>query len=154
MALSLGVLLLPILLIILIGRFFYGDTTTATVDPQLALQGAARASMQPIPAGTAPADWKIVSARFDSGVLRIGYLDPKDKGAQLVQGTAAGLVARELGADARPTGDFSAGGRTWSGWAARDGLSALTRTEGATTIILVGAVGTDGLATLAEAVTK
>lgn len=153
MALSLAVLLVPILLIVVVGRFFYGDTTTATVDPALALQGAMRASMRPIPAPAAPDGWKIVSAQFKDGVLRIGYLDQADKGVQLVQGTALDLVNQELGDDAQPTGEVAAGGKTWSKWNARNGMSALTRTEGATTIILQGAAPPAELVTLADAVT-
>jgi hypothetical protein len=153
MALSLAVLLVPILLIIAIGRFFYGDTTTATVDPQLALQGAARASMQPIPAATAPEGWKIVSALFKDGVLRIGYVDKSNQGVQLVQGTTLDLVNSELGDDARPSGEVSAAGQTWSKWDARNGISALTRKDGATTIIIMGTVPSGELATLAGATT-
>lgn len=153
MALSLAVLLVPILLVIGIGRFFYGDTTTATVDPQLALQGAARASMRPIPAGTAPEGWKIVSALFRDGVLRIGYVDPSNKGVQLVQGTALDLINQELGDDARPAGEVSAAAQVWSKWDARNGLSALTRKEGATTIIVLGTVPSNELAALADAIT-
>jgi hypothetical protein len=154
MALSLAVLIVPILLIIAVGRFFYGDTTTTTVDPQLALQGAARASMQPIPAAAAPDGWKIVSAQFRDGVLRIGYLDPSDQGVQLVQGTSLDLVNAELGDDARPAGELQAAGTTWSKWDARNGISALTRTAGPTTIIVQGSVPSDQLAVLAAAITK
>lgn len=154
MALSLAVLLVPILLIVLVGRFLYGDSTTATVDPELALKGAARASMQPIPPGTAPADWKIVSARFKDGVLRIGYIDPSDQGVQLVQGPSGDLVATELGQDARQVGEVPAAGRTWAQWAGRDGFKALARTEGPTSIVVIGAVGVDELSLLASTVTR
>jgi Protein of unknown function (DUF4245) len=152
MALSLAVLLVPILLIIGVGRFFYGDATTATVSPELALQGAARASMRPIPAATAPDGWKIVSAQFKDGVLRIGYLDRSEQGVQLVQGTALDLIDQELGDDAQPAGELMAGGETWAKWNARSGLSALTRKEGATTIIVQGQAPSAELATLADAV--
>jgi Protein of unknown function (DUF4245) len=154
MVLSLAVLLAPILLLVLAGRFLYGDSTTATVDPQLALQGAARASMQPIPPSTAPADWKIVSARFKNGVLRIGYIDRSDHGVQLVQSQSADMVSTELGRDARRLGEVSAAGQTWSQWAGRDGITALTRTEGPTTILLIGSVGVDELTRLATTVTR
>ncbi len=154
MVLSLAVLLVPILLIIVVGRFFYGDTTTATVDPTLALQGAARASMQPIPAPAAPDGWKIVSAQYANGVLRIGYLDPADDGVQLVQGTALDLVNAELGDDARPAGEVQAGGVTWSKWDARNKISALSRTAGSTTILILGSASSDQLSDLATAVTQ
>jgi hypothetical protein len=150
---SLGVLLVPILLVILIGRLFYGDTTTATVDPSVALQGAARAGMQPIPAATAPDGWKIVSAQFQDGVLRIGYLNPADKGVQLVQGPAKTLIADEIGGDAHPVSDVRAGGTVWRVWDARNAISALTRTDGQTAIIVLGSVSKDDLARLAGSVT-
>lgn len=153
MVLSLGVLLVPILIIIGIGRFFYGDTTTATVDPSLALQGAARAGMRPIPAATAPDGWKIVSAQFKDGVLRLGYLNPSDEGVQLVQGTSKTLIADEIGGDAHPVSDVQAGGRTWRVWDARQAISALTRTDDQTTIVILGSAGQDDLAELAGSVT-
>jgi hypothetical protein len=152
MVLSLAVLLVPILTIIGIGRFLYGDSTTATVDPDTALRGAARASMQPLPTATAPLDWKIVSAQFKDGVLRIGYLPPSGKGVQLIQGTDADLISQELGDDARPAGEIEAGGSVWNRWDARQSTSALTRKSGATTIIVLGTASSADLAVLAGTV--
>ena len=106
-----------------------------------------------MPAGAAPGGWKIVSAQFKDGVLRIGYLDRSEKGLQLVQGAALDLVNQELGDDARPDGEVTAGGKTWSKWNARNGISALSRKEGSTTVIVLGGAPSAELVTLADAVT-
>jgi hypothetical protein len=154
MMLSLAVLLVPILVIIAIGRFLYGGSTTATADPETALRAASQASMQPLPVRTAPIDWKIVSAQYKDGVLRIGYLPPSGKGVQLVQGTDAGLISRELGDDARPDGEVEAGGQIWSHWDARNSISALTRKQGLTTIVLLGSASSADLALLAATISR
>jgi hypothetical protein len=153
MALSLAVLLVPILLIIAVARFFYGDTTTTTVDPGVALSAAARASMAPLPQPAAPDGWKIVNARFQQGVLRIGYVTAQQRGVQLVQSatTAPAFVRAELTDAGRQAGQTRVAGQTWQRWTGRPGESALVRQAGGTTIIVVGAVGETDLATLASA---
>jgi hypothetical protein len=154
MVLSLAILLVPIVLILGVGRFLFGDSTIATVDPDTALQGAARATMQPLPRPSPPAAWRVVSAQYQDGVLRIGYLAPSGKGVQLVQGTAADLINSELGDDARPSGEVQAGGKFWSHWDARESTSALTRRAGATTIIVFGTASSADLALLAGTVSQ
>jgi len=153
LALSLGVLLVPILVILLVGRFFYGDSTTATADPSVALSGAARASMSPLPQGTVPDGWKLVSALYRNGVLRLGYVTEHDKGVQLVQGKGGGtaLVRAELTGSARQEGTVDVGGVSWQRWSGRPGESALVRPGDATTVIVVGPVGEDDLVKLITA---
>jgi Protein of unknown function (DUF4245) len=142
MALSLTVLLVPIFLIILVGRFFWGDSTTATTDPSVALSGAARASMSPLPQGTVPDGWKLVSATYRDGVLRLGYLTDKDKGVQLAQskGDPAAFITAELTSAAKQEGTLDVGGVAWQRWAGRPAESALVRRDGAATVIVVGPV--------------
>ena len=55
------------------------------------------------------------------------------------------LVNAELGDDARPAGELQAAGETWSKWDARRGLSALTRKDGPTTVIVLGSIPSDQL---------
>lgn len=153
MALSLGVLLVPILVIVAIGRFLYGDTTTATVDPSVALSGAARASMSPLPQPATPEGWKIVSALYRDGVLRIGYVTAEEKGVQYAQSTTgSGFVTTELTQDARRVGEVQLGGETWQRWTGRPGESALVRADGGLTVVVVGAVSEAQLSELATAV--
>ncbi|NUR72791.1 MAG: DUF4245 domain-containing protein [Hamadaea sp.] len=153
MALSLAVLLVPIFLVLLVGRFFYGDTTTATVDPQVALSGAARASMSPIPQGQTPEGWKIVSAQYRDGVLRLGYLTDDEKGVQLVQGKgdSTGLLAAELTTAGKQVGTVDVVGVGWQRWTGRPGESALVRVSGAVTVIAVGQVAEEDLVKLVTA---
>ncbi|NUR51296.1 MAG: DUF4245 domain-containing protein [Hamadaea sp.] len=154
MALSLAVLFVPILLVLGVGRFLYGDSTTATVDPAVALSGAARASMSPLPQGQVPPDWKVVSAAYRDGVLRLGYLTDADKGVQLVQGRgdAAAFVRAELTASAKQQGAMEVAGADWQRWTGRPGESALVRTTGDVTMIVVGPVGESDLVKLVTAV--
>lgn len=85
MAISLIVLLVPVLLAVLAYRFLYQGDTPVTVDPTETIASAQRAGLTQLPPATAPEGWKIVQARFEDGTLRIGYLTKDDKGVQLVQ---------------------------------------------------------------------
>jgi len=151
MALSLAVLLVPIILAILVGRFLYGDSTTATADPSLALSGAARASMSPPPhAAAVPDGWKLVSALYRDGVLRLGYLTAADKGVQLIQGSGDpdALIRAELTGTGRELGQVNIGSATWHRWSGRSDESALVRRDDTTTVIVVGAVDEQDLVKL------
>ncbi|NUT38011.1 MAG: DUF4245 domain-containing protein [Hamadaea sp.] len=153
MALSLGILLVPIIVIIAIGRFLYGDTTTATVDPAVALSSAARASMSPLPQPATPDGWKVVNASYRDGVLRIGYVTAEEKGVQYAQTTAgAALIATELTPQAQRVGDVQLDGETWQRWTGRPGESALVRDDGGLTILVVGAVSEEELSELVSTV--
>jgi Protein of unknown function (DUF4245) len=85
MALSLIVLLIPVVLVIVAYRTLYQGDTVVTVDPTEAIASAGRNGLTQLPPATAPEGWLIVSATFRDGVLRIGYLDRDQKGVQLVQ---------------------------------------------------------------------
>lgn len=86
MALSLIVLLIPVFAVVWMYRTLYGGDTVVTVDPSEALGSASRAGFTQLPPATAPDGWLIVSAQFRDGYLRIGYLNEKQQGIQLVQG--------------------------------------------------------------------
>jgi len=89
MALSLIVLLIPVVLVIVAYRTLYQGDTVVTVDPTEAIASAGRNGLTQLPPATAPEGWLIVSATFRDGVLRIGYLDRDQKGVQLVQARGA-----------------------------------------------------------------
>lgn len=85
MALSLIILLIPVMLIIVAYRTLYQGDTVVTVDPTEAIASAGRNGLTQLPPATAPEGWLIVSATFRDGILRIGYLDQDQRGVQLVQ---------------------------------------------------------------------
>ncbi len=86
MALSLVVLLIPVFVVVWMYRTLYGGDTVVTINPTEAIASAQRAGLTDLPPATAPEGWLIVSAHFRDGVLRIGYLNEKHQGVQLVQG--------------------------------------------------------------------
>lgn len=106
MAISLIVLLIPVFLVVLAYRTLYGGDTVVTADPSEALASASRAGMTQLPPSTAPEGWVIVRAQFRDGVLRIGYLDPQQRGVQLVQ-TRGELPKPEARAFTGRSGDMS-----------------------------------------------
>ncbi|MBV1849085.1 DUF4245 family protein [Catellatospora tritici] len=140
MVMSLGVLLVPVLLLVLGYRLFYGWNDAVTVDPTPAIESAGRASMAPLPGAVAPDGWQTVTAKWSDGKLRIGYLDRDNHGARLVQSrtSAAELVKAELGEKAQLGEQTSVGGVTWQRYRAPDDEFALVRTSGDTAILLVG----------------
>ncbi|MDI1459899.1 DUF4245 family protein [Catellatospora sp. KI3] len=140
MALSLGVLLVPVLLLVLGYRLFYGWNDAVTVDPTSAIESAGRASMAPLPGAVAPDGWQTVTAKWSDGKLRIGYLDRDSHGARLVQSRtpAAELIRAELGDKAQPGAQTSVGGVGWQRYHSPDGEDALLRTSGDTSILLIG----------------
>jgi hypothetical protein len=85
MALSLIVLLIPVVLIVVGYRTIYQGDTVVTVDPAETIATAGRGGMTQLPPAAAPEGWSIISATFRDGTLRIGYLDQRQKGIQLVQ---------------------------------------------------------------------
>lgn len=89
MVLSLLVLLIPVTLMIVGYRTLYQGDSVVTVDPTETIASAGRAGITDLPPATAPPGWSIISATFRDGVLRIGYLDQRQKGVQLTQGKGA-----------------------------------------------------------------
>jgi hypothetical protein len=89
MALSLIVLLIPVMLVIVAYRTLYQGDSVVTVDPTETIASASRAGITDLPPATAPEGWSIISATFRDGVLRIGYLDQRQKGVQLAQAKSA-----------------------------------------------------------------
>jgi len=102
MALSLIVLLIPVILVIVAYRSLYQGDSVVTVDPTETIASAGRAGITDLPPATAPPGWSIISATFREGVLRIGYLDQRQKGVQLVQ--ARGTLDQPRPGDKSMTG--------------------------------------------------
>jgi hypothetical protein len=144
MALSLLVLLVPVVLIVGAYRVLYQGDRPVVVDPSAAI-AQARAAGIPVaePTGLG-SGWRPVSAQLSRGdlgpILRIGYLTPSEGGVQLVQtsGPADQVLAAELTGDARSEGTQDIDGRTWQRYATRPGERALVLLEPDRTVIVLG----------------
>ncbi|MFF5070194.1 DUF4245 domain-containing protein [Micromonospora olivasterospora] len=158
MAISMLVLLIPIALLLAFYRGFLGGDQPATVDPAPALDQARAAQAFPVtrPAGLGP-DWKTVSASYRSveggSNLRLGYLTPEGRGAQVVQSDVPPerLLPAELTAEGRPQGPTEVSGRSWQLYTARGNEQALVLLEPDRTVIVVGDARENELRQLAGA---
>ncbi|MGC4804406.1 DUF4245 family protein [Micromonospora sp. DT233] len=157
MAISLLVLLVPIALLLAFYRGFLGGEQPNTVDPATALEQARAANVFPIsqPTGLG-SDWKTLNASYrtvEGGAdLRIGYLTPEGRGAQLVQSSVPPerLLPSELTASAQPQGPTEVGGRNWQRYTARGNEQALVLLEPGRTVIVVGDARENELRRLAD----
>jgi hypothetical protein len=157
MALSLLVLLVPIVLLLAFYRGFLGGDEPATVDPAPAVEEARAANAFPVstPAGLT-SDWRTVSARYQTepggATLRIGYLTPEGRGAQLVESNvpAEKLLPAEL-SGGQPQGTADLPGGRWQRYTARGNDQALVLLEPTRTVIVVGDAGDIELRQLAAA---
>jgi hypothetical protein len=148
MAISLGVLVVPVVVAVLISQAV-GDQVVTT-DPGPAISDARTKADYPLRVpGTLPEGWRVSSAttRIDSSsgdratVLRIGYVAPSGGPVQLVESDEAAdaVLAREIGTGRAPTGALSVDGRAWQRYPGRfAGESALVLLDGAVTIVVTG----------------
>ncbi|MEU9741703.1 DUF4245 family protein [Micromonospora chersina] len=158
MALSLLVLLVPIALLIAFYRGFLGGETPVTVDPAPAIEQARAANAFPVAQPRdLGSDWRTVSARYQTepggGTLRIGYLTPEGRGAQLVESNvpAEKLLPAEL-SGGQPQGPAELpGGVSWQRYTARGNEQALVLLEPNRTVIVVGDARESELRELATA---
>ncbi|MEW2326810.1 DUF4245 family protein [Micromonospora chersina] len=158
MALSLLVLLVPIALLIAFYRGFLGGDDPVTVDPAPAVEQARAANAFPVAEPRdLGSDWRTVSARYQTepggGTLRIGYLTPEGRGAQLVESNvpAEKLLPAEL-SGGQPQGPADLpGGVSWQRYTARGNEQALVLLEPNRTVIVVGDAGEAELRELATA---
>ncbi|WP_433285153.1 DUF4245 family protein [Micromonospora sp. CA-244673] len=158
MALSLLVLLVPIALLVAFYRGFLGGDEPVTVDPAPAFEQARAANAFPVaePRGLG-SDWRTVSARYQTetgaGTLRIGYVTPEGRGAQLVESNvpAEKLLPAEL-SGGQPQGPADLpGGTSWQRYTARGNEQALVLLEPNRTVLVVGDAGEAELRELATA---
>jgi hypothetical protein len=150
MALSLIVLLVPIILILAIYRGLHGGDALATVDPAPEIARAAQAGLTLVPREL-PADWKVATASYNGldKTLRLGYLTGGNGGLQLVEAQRDGLAKAELSKTAAQTGTVSVGGVEWQTWTGRADENGLVRTVGGITIVISGRVPQADLVDLA-----
>lgn len=158
MVISLLVLLIPIALLIAFYRGFLGGDQPTTVDPAPAIEQAQSANAFPV---TAPAGlssgWRPVNARFQQAEggssLRIGYLTPEGRGAQVVQSSVPPerLLPTELTTQGQPQGPTDLDGRSWQRYTGRGNELALVLLEPDRTVIVVGDARENELRQLASA---
>ncbi|AGL20957.1 DUF4245 domain-containing protein [Actinoplanes sp. N902-109] len=158
MALSIGILIVPIALVLLFYRLVLDGDKPVSVDAEPALQEARTAAVFPVaePRGLSD-DWHVQSALFrrvDGGAtLRLGYTAPDDKPLQLIESSVATttLIPAELGKEPKAVGTVRAGSRLWQKYDARPGESALVVLEKGRTMIIVGSDRSENLDDLAAA---
>ncbi|MFG3703821.1 DUF4245 domain-containing protein [Micromonospora sp. NPDC047670] len=145
MALSLLILLVPIALLLAFHRGFLGGDQPVTVDPAPAVESARAANAFPVSEPVELGDgWQTVSANFQTveggASLRLGYVTPEGRGAQLVQSSVPPerLLPTELTAEGQPQGQTDLGGRTWQRYTGRPNEQALVLLEPNRTVIVVG----------------
>lgn len=156
MALSLLVLLVPVLIIVLIYRVVQGGDQPVVVDTAPAIDQARAAGAFPVGAPTGlDDDWRPISATFQQveggRVLRIGYVTPDGAGLALIQSNAPAerLIPAELTASGKPEGAIDVAGQSWQQYTARPGEQALVLLEPSRTVIVVGSAHDDELRELA-----
>ncbi|ASW57983.1 hypothetical protein CIK06_24755 [Plantactinospora sp. KBS50] len=147
MALSLLVLLIPIVLFISFYRVVLGGDEPIAVDPAESVAAARAAKLFPVlEPGSPPDGWTVVRSTFQrvegGGTLRIGYV-VDGSGVQLVESSvpAEKLLPAELGSSGRSEGAVEIKGREWQSYPARPGERALVLLESDRTVIVVGVVG-------------
>jgi hypothetical protein len=158
MALSLGVLLALLGLVVGAYRVLQRGEQPVVTDPGPAVAEARRSAGFPVasPEGL-DAGWRPLSATYRSGesgnTLRIGYLTPSDGGLQVIQSNAdpAALLATELGAGHRAEGSETLSGRPWQRYTARRGQTALVLSDTERTVIVFGTAPLAEVRTLAAA---
>lgn len=161
MALSLAVLLVPILLVFGFYQVFLGGNDPVAIDPEPAYQQARADGGFPVaePAGL-DADWVPVRATYrpagpDGPTLRVGYVTPDGGAIQVVQSArpAPDLLVAELTSTAQPQGSVEVGATTWQWYAARPGERAMVWLAQEHSVLVVGTASDDELTAMAAALT-
>ncbi|WJK40575.1 DUF4245 domain-containing protein [Solwaraspora sp. WMMA2056] len=159
MAMSLAVLLVPILLVFVGYQVLLGGDEPVEIDPGPAYEQARSAGEFPVlePAGLGP-DWHPVSAGYrpagpEGPTLRIGYVTADGGALQLVQSSrpVPQLLVAELTATAQPQGQVQIGAATWQWYAARPGERALVWLTPRRSVLLVGSATESEFTALATA---
>jgi hypothetical protein len=155
MAISLGVLVVPLVLLMAFCRPTAGDTPT--VDPARTYQAAKASAKFPVRVPEElPSSWRATNSALRTGeagtlTVRVTYLTPATKSMQLVQSDQAAekLIVDELGAG-RIEGAVTVGSARWQRYGgSRSGETALVLLEPKVTVVIVGDAGLEELRTLA-----
>ncbi|WP_238008085.1 DUF4245 domain-containing protein [Dactylosporangium sp. AC04546] len=141
MALSMIVLLVPVFLLVVFYRFL-GNESPPAVDTTEVYGSVQRAGQFELlkPEGL-PSDWRIASATYTDGVLRLGITAPDDGAMQLVESAKPTdvLVADVVAKGAKPADTVMINGMEWRRYSdARPGERALVQVSGDRTVVVVG----------------
>lgn len=141
MALSMLVLLVPVFLLVGFYRFL-GHETAPVVDTATVYDSAHRANAFPLltPEGL-PSGWRIASATFTAGVLRIGITAPDSGELQVVESAApaASLVPDVVGRSAQAGEMLDLDGGQWQRFDnGRPGERSLVLSTTGRTVVVVG----------------
>jgi hypothetical protein len=149
MALSMLVLIVPVFLLVGLFRFL-GHETPPSVDASEAYGSAQRAGQfQPLRADL-PDGWRISSATFTDGVLRLGVTGPDDVAVQIVESARTDLGPAVIGPSPKDDGETTIQGASWHRYTqGRAGERALVQTTPPRTVIIVGQGTAGQLAELA-----
>jgi hypothetical protein len=141
MALSMLVLLVPVFLLVGFYRFI-GNEEPPAVDTTEVYASVKRAGQfTPLQPADLPPDWRIASAAFSDGVLRIGVTAPSDGAMQLVQSAqpAAALLPSIIGTGGTPGATVPINGTDWQRHDdGRPGERALVQSTTGRTVIIFG----------------
>ncbi|MGI5247267.1 DUF4245 domain-containing protein [Dactylosporangium sp. CA-139066] len=156
MALSMLVLIVPVFLLVGFYRFL-GHETPPQVDPSEAYGSAQRAGQfQPLQIENLPSGWRIESATFTDGVLRLGVTAPDNGAMQVVESAKprAELLSTVVSQSAQAGENVMIGGTTWLRvTGTRPGERAIVQTTDPRTVIIVGQGKDEQLQRLAESLT-
>ncbi|GAA2589846.1 hypothetical protein GCM10010399_19910 [Dactylosporangium fulvum] len=153
MALSMIVLLVPVFLLVVFYRFL-GNEEPPAVDTTEVYGSVQRADQFTAlkPEGL-PSGWRIASATFTDGVLRLGVTAPDDGAMQVVESTkpTSVLVTDVIGPSAKPGETITVNNLSWQRYSeGRPGEHALVQVTDHRTIIVVGHATDAQLQRLAE----
>lgn len=155
MALSMGVLVVPVLVLVVLYNVLFNGGSPRAIDPSGTFAAAHHSGAFTIvePVGL-PGGWTPVSSSYqrqgDGSVLRVGYVAPGG-GLQLIESDRPvnALLPDELGNDAQPGNLVSIGDQRWREYPVARGGRALVLATGDSTVCIVGAASADDLRTLA-----
>lgn len=154
MALSMLVLLVPVFLLVGFYRFI-GNEEPPTVDTTEVYGSVERAGQfTPLKPADLPQGWRIASAAFTDGVLRVGVTAPSDGAMQVVQSAqlAATLIPAIIGTGGAAGAPVTVNGAEWQRHDdGRPGERALIQSSTGRTVIIFGRATDSQLQRLATA---
>jgi hypothetical protein len=153
MALSMLVLIIPVFLLVGFYRYL-GHETPPSIDTTEAYGAAQRAGQfQPLQVQNLPGGWRISSATFADGMLRLGVTAPDDGALQVVESAKPRdeVLTLAVGPGAQAADAAPGGWQKVSN--TRPGERAIAQTSGPRTVVIVGQAKDEQLRQLAGTLT-
>jgi hypothetical protein len=150
MALSMLVLIIPVFLLVGFYRYLGHETPPALDSTEVYASVERAGQFRPLKPDDLPDGWRIASATFTDGVLRLGVTAPDNGALQIVESAKPReeLLSVAVNQGAR------AGEALPNGWdrvtGARPGERAIVQTTGPRTVIIVGQAKDEQLQRLAR----